>query len=42
MILACISKHYFYEPLLKSGASPLLWTIGLMAPEAYTLENAIE
>jgi hypothetical protein len=42
MILACISKHYFYEPLLKSGANPLLWTTGLMAPEAYTLESAIE
>lgn len=42
MILACISKRYFYEPLLKSGANPLLWTTGLMAPEAYTLESALE
>jgi hypothetical protein len=42
MILACVSKRFFYEPLLKSGANPLLWTTGLMAPEAYTLESALE
>jgi len=42
IILACESKQYFKEPLLKSGARPLLWTTGLMAPEAYTLESAIE
>ncbi|NIM11298.1 MAG: hypothetical protein GTO45_04845 [Candidatus Aminicenantes bacterium] len=42
IILACASKEYFCEPLKKTGAKPLLWTTGLMAPEAYTLENAIE
>ncbi len=42
IILACASKLYFYEPLKKSGANPLLWTTGLMAPEAYTLESAVE
>ena len=42
MILACISREYFYEPILQAGARPLLWTTGLMAPEAYTLESAIE
>jgi hypothetical protein len=26
----------------RTGAKPLLWTTGLMAPEAYTLESAIE
>jgi hypothetical protein len=41
IILACISKSYFAEPIQSAGASPLLWTTGLMAPEAYTLEGAI-
>lgn len=41
IILACISQHYFREPLRTTGASPLVWTTGLMAPEAYTLEAAI-
>lgn len=41
VILACISKRYF-APLLKTtGAKPLLWTTGLMCPEAYTLNAAI-
>lgn len=42
IILACASKQYFSEPLLKAGATPLLWTTGLMAPEAYTLESSLE
>ncbi len=42
IVLACASKPYFCEPLIKSGARPLLLTTGFMAPEAYTLENAIE
>jgi hypothetical protein len=42
IILACASKQYFYEPVLASKANPLLWTTGLMAPEAYVLESAIE
>ncbi len=41
IILACASKDYFEEELKQSGANPLLWTTGLMAPEAYTLEAAI-
>lgn len=41
IILACISKR-FYSPHLKpTGASPLVWTTGLMAPEAYTLKAAL-
>ena len=42
IILACISKKYFAEPLRSTGATPLLWTTGLMAPEAYTLKAAID
>jgi hypothetical protein len=42
IILACASKQYFSEPLRASGAYPLLWTTGLMAPEAYTLKSALD
>jgi hypothetical protein len=42
IILACISKSYFAAPLRATGASPLIWTTGLMAPEAYTLKSAID
>lgn len=42
IILACASKAYFAGPLRASGAQPLLWTTGLMAPEAYTLKSAID
>lgn len=42
MILACASKAYFAGPLARAGAHPLLWTTGLMAPEAYVLEAAID
>jgi hypothetical protein len=42
IILACISKAYFAAPLRAAGASPLVWTTGLMAPEAYTLKSAID
>jgi len=42
IILACASKQFFAEPLRVSGAHPLLWTTGLMAPEAYTLESALD
>lgn len=38
VILGCISKRYFTAPLRTTGAQPLLWTTGLMAPEAYTLK----
>lgn len=41
IILACISKNYFYSGIQKAGATPLLWSTGLMSPEAYTLEAAI-
>lgn len=42
IILACISERYFAGPLRTTGASPLLWTTGLMAPEAYTLDAALD
>lgn len=42
IILACASEHYFRPKLRAAGANPVLWTTGLMAPEAYTLEAAIE
>lgn len=42
IILACISKSYFAGYLKQTGAEPLIWTTGLMAPEAYTLVAAID
>lgn len=42
MILACASKNYFYQPVLHAKANPVLWTTGLMAPEAYVLQAAID
>jgi len=42
IILACISKTYFADALRATGAHPLLWTTGLMAPEAYTLKDALD
>jgi hypothetical protein len=42
IILACASKQFFAQALRASGAHPLLWTTGLMAPEAYTLKAALD
>lgn len=42
IVLACASKPYFGPYLRKTGAEPLLWTTGLMAPEAYTLKAALD
>ncbi len=42
IILACYSQSYF-EPYLKQfGINPLVWSKGLMSPEAYTLKWAID
>jgi hypothetical protein len=41
IILACYSQYYFQPHLKNSGAYPLLWTSNLMAPEAYTLHDAL-
>ncbi|MGB0525611.1 MAG: hypothetical protein ACPGJS_21720 [Flammeovirgaceae bacterium] len=42
IILACYSKSYFIKYIEQSKANPLIWTSGLMAPEAYTLEWALD
>lgn len=42
VMLCCASRNYFSEPLRQTGASPVLWTTGLMAPEAYVLKTAID
>jgi len=42
IILACASRSYFRALLRESKATPLLWTNGLMAPEAYTLKAALD
>lgn len=42
IILACASRSFFRDLLRSAGASPLLWTTGLMAPEAYTLKAALD
>ncbi|HRI27700.1 MAG TPA: hypothetical protein PK239_11835 [Chitinophagales bacterium] len=41
IILACISKNFFKPHLQQANVNPLVWTTGLMAPEAYTLHDAI-
>ena len=41
IILACASRQYFKNHIKNSGAIPLLWTTHLMAPEAYTLHDAL-
>jgi len=42
IILACISKRFFATNLKQTRANPLVWTTGLMAPEAYTLKWALD
>jgi hypothetical protein len=42
IVLACASKAFFGPTLRTTGAEPLLWTTGLMAPEAYTLRAALD
>jgi len=41
IILACYSKSYFEPEIRKAKANPIVWTTHLMAPEAYTLEAAL-
>lgn len=41
IILACLSKKYFNEYIKNARTYPLVWTNGLMCPEAYTLHDAI-
>ena len=42
IILACASKQYYASALEQTGATPLVWTTNLMAPEAYVLSAAID
>lgn len=42
IMLCCASQQYFAAPLRRTGATPLLWTTNLMAPEAYVLRAAID
>ena len=42
IILACAARNYFKSYLTNANAYPLVWTTNLMAPEAYTLHDAIE
>ncbi len=41
IILACISKKYFAPHLQATKSNPIVWTTGLMCPEAYTIHDAI-
>ncbi len=41
IILACYSKEYFSPHLRRANINPLVWTTGLMCPEAYTVHDAI-
>jgi hypothetical protein len=42
IVLACASKSYFAPYMRDTHSEPLLWTTGLMAPEAYTLKAALD
>jgi len=42
IVLSCKSKPYFEDRLKKLGCNFMLLTTGFMAPEAYTLEAAVE
>ncbi|NDV59839.1 hypothetical protein D0T85_17215 [Bacteroides sp. 519] len=41
IVLACYSKHFFSPHLKRANVNPLVWTSHLMAPEAYTIHDAI-
>jgi hypothetical protein len=41
IILACKSKKFFTPHLAPTRTNPLVWTTGLMCPEAYTLHDAL-
>lgn len=42
IMLACYSKRFFGPLLMATEATPLVWSTGLMAPEAYVLHDALE
>jgi hypothetical protein len=42
MMLACSSRHYFEQKFDQEYVQPIVWTKALMAPEAYTIHDAID
>jgi hypothetical protein len=42
MMLACSSRYYFEQKFDQDYVHPIVWTKALMAPEAYTIHDAIE
>lgn len=41
IMLACYSKSYFSSFIKEAKANPIVWSTGLMAPEAYTIHDAL-
>lgn len=41
IILACLSKKYYAYHMRQAKANPLVWTTNFMAPEAYTIHDAL-
>ena len=41
IILACYSKTFFSSFISQAKAKPLIWTTGLMCPEAFSVHDAI-
>lgn len=41
IILACKSKSYFSSYIKNAKSNPLVWTTQFMAPEAYTIHDAL-
>jgi hypothetical protein len=41
IILACVSKKYYAYHMEQAKARPLVWTTNFMAPEAYTIHDAL-
>ncbi|NHN27895.1 hypothetical protein FIA58_019635 [Flavobacterium jejuense] len=39
--LACYSKRFFSSDMNEAKSKPLVWTTGLMCPEAYSIHDAI-
>ncbi len=40
-VFACFSEQYFSARLVRGGASPVVMTRGLMAPEGYVVDGAV-
>ncbi|MEM7105982.1 MAG: hypothetical protein AAF502_22795 [Bacteroidota bacterium] len=42
ILLGCVTKSYFTDIMSYLSIEPLVWTTGLMAPEAYILSATVE